>query len=72
MHQWQLSSSCSTCFPAFRVVTTSNCERARFSAHDPKVKGLVFLGYNLCQGSSCNTPALKSNLLSILLASFGY
>lgn len=72
MHQWQLSPSCSTCFPAFGVVTTSSCDRARISACDPKVKGLVFLGYNLCQGSSCNTPALTSNSLSTLLASFGY
>lgn len=54
----------STCFPAFRVVTTLSCGQARFLVHDPRRKGLVCRSW----ASAC-TPALASNLVSIFCIS---
>lgn len=59
-----MSLKCSTCFPAFGVVTTLSCGQARFSACDPKRKGLVCHS----RDPACN-PVLTSNLVSIFCIS---
>lgn len=77
LQQGHVSPGRGTCSPAFRLVTTSSCGRARISVHDLQVKGFVCHSWSpaCARGSPCHTAGLTSNLLSVFSifpATFGY